>query len=93
MRVPELKGRRLSGGNRGRDRGHPNLVPCASDVRVHPTIYDGRSSTTPALRVVHDAVVRPACSGSHDAQWLRAACGPRAQRGAGNPRRADAALR
>ena len=91
---PELKGRRLSGGRgRGRDRCHPNLVPHASDARVHPTIYDWRSSSAPALRVVHDAVVRPAGSGSHDAQWLRAACGRRAQCGAGNPRRADAALR
>ena len=93
---PELKGRRLSGGRdrgRDRDRGHPNRVPHASDARVHPTIYDGRSSTTPALGVVHDAVVRHVCSGSHDAQWLRATCGRRAQRVAGNPRRADAALR
>ena len=89
-----LKARRLSG-DRGRDRGHPNRGPYASDARVHPTIYDGCSSSAPALRVVHDAGVRPACSGSHNAQWLRAACGPRAQHGAGNRRyrRAEEALR
>jgi hypothetical protein len=82
-----LRGTRLSGcRGRVRDHDHPNRVPYASDAHVHPTIYDWRSSSVPALRVVHDAGVLPARSYSHGAQWLRAACGPRAQRGAGNRR-------
>jgi hypothetical protein len=46
-----------------------------------PTIYDCGSSSAPALRVVHDVGVRPGGSRSHDAQWLCAACGSRAQDG------------
>jgi hypothetical protein len=60
------------------NRGHPNLARYASDVRLHPTIYEGRSSSAPALHVVHGVCVRPAvvtlsvCEGhSHDSSRRR----------------------
>jgi len=72
--------------DRGRGHGRPNRDPCASDARLHPTIYGIYPSN---IRVPH------AAGGAHaplvdcsirDAQLLREACGQPSQGDAGKNR-------
>jgi hypothetical protein len=76
----------LSGDNRGHGRDRPNRGQYAPDARLHPTIYDSRSSSAPALHAGCDATSLPPRSDSRGARWPRADCDRLSRRVAGSRR-------